>query len=48
LGRSDTPDASASAGELHRDLSKLTSQDLALTKGFVEMLVKRKLEGDQK
>ncbi len=48
LGRADTPDVSASAGELHRDLGKLTSQDLELTKGFVEMLIKRKSEDNQK
>ena len=48
LGRADTPEASATVGKLHRDINKLTSQDLELTKGFVELLIsKRKPSGDQ-
>lgn len=48
LGRSNTPEASATVGQLHRDLNKLTSNDLELTKGFVELLInKRKPEGNQ-
>lgn len=48
LGRADTPEASATVGQLHRDLHRLTSQDLELTKGFVELLIsKRKPTGDQ-
>jgi hypothetical protein len=41
LGRSDNPDTSAAAGQLNRDLEKLTAEDLKLTENFVEMLVKR-------
>jgi transcriptional regulator with XRE-family HTH domain len=43
LGRSDTPDASAeTVGRLHRDLSKLTEQDLKLATDFVDLLVKQR------
>lgn len=43
LGRSDTPDASAeTVGRLHRDLHKLTSQDLELAKDFVNLLIKKR------
>ncbi len=50
LGRSDTPDASAeTVGRLHRDLHKLSSQDLDLAKGFVDLLIqKREVGGEQK
>jgi transcriptional regulator with XRE-family HTH domain len=41
LGRSDTPDTSAAPGKLHRDLHKLTDDDLKLTEEFVGMLIKR-------
>lgn len=41
LGRSDNPDTSAAAGQLNRDLEKLTAEDLKLTENFVEMLLKR-------
>lgn len=42
LGRADTPEASAATvGRLHRDLGKLTEQDLKLATEFVELLVKR-------
>jgi transcriptional regulator with XRE-family HTH domain len=41
LGRSDTPDASTVAGQLHRNLDKLTGEDLKLTEEFVGMLLKR-------
>jgi transcriptional regulator with XRE-family HTH domain len=43
LGRSDTPEASAeTVGRLHRDLHKLTSQDLELAKEFVDLLIKKR------
>lgn len=41
LGRSDTPEASATAAQLHRDLHKLTSDDLKLAEDFIDILVKR-------
>jgi len=41
LGRSDTPEASGTAGRLHRDLHKLSSDDLKLAEDFVDMLVQR-------
>ncbi len=43
LGRSETPDASAeTVGRLHRDLHKLTSQDLELAKDFVNLLIRKR------
>jgi transcriptional regulator with XRE-family HTH domain len=43
LGRSDTPETSAATeGRLHRDLHKLTSQDLELAKDFVDLLIKKR------
>ena len=43
LGRSDKPDASAeTVGRLHRDLHKLTTQDLELAKDFVDLLIKKR------
>jgi transcriptional regulator with XRE-family HTH domain len=43
LGRSDTPEASAeTVGRLHRDLHKLSSQDLELAKEFVDLLLKQR------
>jgi transcriptional regulator with XRE-family HTH domain len=42
LGRTDTPEASATAGRLHRDMHKLSSDDLQLTEQFVKMLLRRK------
>ena len=43
LGRSDEPNASAeTVGRLHRDLSKLTEQDLKLATDFVDLLVKQR------
>lgn len=43
LGRADTPEASAETiGRLHRDLDKLTGQDLKLATDFVELLVKQR------
>lgn len=46
LGRSDTPDASAeTVGRLHRDLHKLSSQDLELAKDFVDLLIKKRDAG---
>lgn len=43
LGRSDTPGASAeTVGQLHRDLGKLTEQDLKLATDFVDLLVKQR------
>jgi len=42
LGRADTPEVSAeTVGRLHRDLGKLTEQDLKLATEFVDLLVKR-------
>lgn len=46
LGRSDTPDASAeTVGRLHRDLSKLTEDDLKLAEEFVDLLKRRNSKG---
>jgi transcriptional regulator with XRE-family HTH domain len=43
LGRSDKPEASAeTVGRLHRDLHKLTTQDLELAQEFVELLIKKR------
>ncbi|MER9495295.1 helix-turn-helix domain-containing protein [Mesorhizobium sp. M0320] len=43
LGRSDTPEASAeTVGRLHRDLSKLTEEDLKLATEFVGLLAKQR------
>jgi transcriptional regulator with XRE-family HTH domain len=41
LGRSDTPDASGTAGRIHRDMHKLSSDDLKLAEDFVGMLLQR-------
>lgn len=41
LGRADDPDASGTAGRLHRDQHKLSADDLKLTQEFVEMLLNR-------
>ena len=41
LGRSETPDASATAGRLHKDMHLLTKEDLKLTEDFVDLLIKR-------
>ncbi|MER8900767.1 helix-turn-helix transcriptional regulator [Mesorhizobium sp. M0772] len=47
LGRSETPDASAeTVGRLHRDLHKLSSQDLELAQDFVELLLKKRNSGN--
>lgn len=43
LGRSSTPETSAeTVGRLHRDLHKLTSQDLDLAQDFVELLIRKR------
>jgi transcriptional regulator with XRE-family HTH domain len=43
LGRSDTPEASAeTVGRLHRDLHKLSSNDLELAQEFVDLLIKKR------
>lgn len=43
LGRSNAPDASAeTVGRLHRDLGKLTEQDLKLATEFVELLARQR------
>ncbi|MGN6304209.1 MAG: helix-turn-helix domain-containing protein [Mesorhizobium sp.] len=43
LGRSDTPQASAeTVGRLHRDLSRLTEEDLKLATDFVGLLAKQR------
>jgi len=48
LGRSDTPEASAETiGRLHRDLGKLTEQDLKLATDFLDLLVQRKTKGSE-
>jgi transcriptional regulator with XRE-family HTH domain len=39
LGRADTPEASATVGRIHRDIHKLSADDLKLTEAFVEMLL---------
>lgn len=41
LGRSDTPGSSGAPGRLHRDMNKLSADDLRLTEEFVEMLIRR-------
>lgn len=41
LGRSNTPDASGATGQLHRDIHKLSSDDMKLAEDFVGMLLKR-------
>jgi transcriptional regulator with XRE-family HTH domain len=48
LGRSDTPDASGTTGRLHRDMHKLTSEDLKLTEEFVDLLIRRGSHGKDK
>ncbi|MGO9047781.1 MAG: helix-turn-helix domain-containing protein [Xanthobacteraceae bacterium] len=48
LGRADTPDASSTAGRLHRDLHKLTSEDLKLTEDFIGMLLQRGTQNKDK
>lgn len=42
LGRTDTVDASAPVGRLHRDLHKLTSKDLEMTEQFVDFLLNQR------
>jgi transcriptional regulator with XRE-family HTH domain len=41
LGRTDTLDAIAVAGRLHRHLPNLTAENLQLAEDFIEMLAKR-------
>lgn len=41
LGRAETPEASGTTGRLHRDMHKLSSDDLKLTEEFVGMLLRR-------
>ncbi|QHO73935.1 XRE family transcriptional regulator [Bradyrhizobium sp. CCBAU 051011] len=48
LGRAATPDASATAGRLNRDVNKLSAEDIKLTEAFVEMLIKRGQSKDKK
>jgi transcriptional regulator with XRE-family HTH domain len=48
LGRSDTPTASSTAGQIHRDMHKLNADDLKLTEAFVEMLIQRGQSKDSK
>ena len=48
LGRSETPDASANAGRIHRDVHKLSADDLKLTEAFVDMLLLRGQNKDGK
>jgi transcriptional regulator with XRE-family HTH domain len=40
LGRSDTPEASATAMRLNRDIHKLSARDLKLTEDFVDILLR--------
>ena len=47
LGRSASPNASAiTEGRLHRDLHKLTTQDLELAKDFVDLLIRKRAAKD--
>lgn len=46
LGRAETPEASGTAGKLHRDMHKLTSDDLKLTEEFVGMLLRRQKDSE--
>jgi hypothetical protein len=46
IGRAETPEASGTAGKLHRDMHKLTSDDLKLTEEFVGMLLRRQNKGE--
>ena len=41
LGRAATPEASGAVGRIHRDMHKLTADDLKLTEDFVEILLRR-------
>jgi transcriptional regulator with XRE-family HTH domain len=41
LGRADTPEASGTAGRLHRDIHKLSADNLKLTEDFIDLLLKR-------
>jgi transcriptional regulator with XRE-family HTH domain len=45
LGRSETPEASGTAGRLHRDMHKLSADDLKLTEQFVDLLLRRGNQG---
>jgi transcriptional regulator with XRE-family HTH domain len=47
LGRAETPEASGTAGKLHRDMHKLSSDDLKLTEEFVGMLLRRQGKVDE-
>lgn len=41
LGRSATPDASDTTGRIHRDIHKLSADNLKLTEDFIDLLLKR-------
>ncbi len=47
LGRADTPEASGTAARIHRDIHKLTSDNLKLAEDFVEFLVTRSKSKDE-
>jgi len=42
------PDASATAGRLHRDMHKLSADDLKLTEEFVDLLLRRGIQAKDK
>jgi transcriptional regulator with XRE-family HTH domain len=49
LGRADIPEASSgTVGRIHRDMHKLTADDLKLAEEFVDMLVRRNQSPDKK
>jgi transcriptional regulator with XRE-family HTH domain len=49
LGRADIPEASSeTVGRIHRDMHKLTADDLKLTEEFVDMLARRNQPPDRK
>lgn len=48
LGRVDSIDAIAPVGKLHRDIHKLSADDLKLTEDFVGMLVQRGQSSEKK
>lgn len=42
LGRADTPDGSATSGTIHRDMHKLSADDVKLTEAFVAFLISQR------
>jgi transcriptional regulator with XRE-family HTH domain len=47
LGRADTPEGSGTAGRLHRDIHKLSADNLKLAEEFVDLLVRRSETKDE-